>query len=344
MSDDRFDAIDALDALRRVDPLAGNGEEPPDKGSARYDSILERAMATTDTDDVTTTTATPTSHPASASRPTSAAAPMPTARPTRRQPADTGARVPPRRRRVAAAALAVASAILVAGAVTVLRPDSGLSPAAALGRAAEATADVTSLRGTLTEVNPGSQNTTTLEVAGDDMRIETRGTYSDGHVEGSTTVIIGDESTQVALDGSVEYSTIDGDDERLEPFHTASTAVVSAVVDHGEPADLGTETIDRIDATHYRVVPDDAIRRSLADLDPGVLGWFQLGDVDELRSIDIWVADDLIRRVEVASVYSAETTNVPGEHTTRIDLYDFDADIEIEPLAVDPSAPVVGEG
>lgn len=332
MSDD--DGLDALDRLRLLDPLAVNGEQPPVKGSTRYQSILERAMHPTRTDAEAPTPTVPAPTP-----------PGPTTDPGHRPldgtpPARRG-RHGRRRRRATLSVVAAAFAITVGA--TVLRPDSGVSPAAALARAADATADVTSLRGTLTEVDPASESTGSFEVARDDLRFERRGTYADGHLEGSTTVMIGDEVTQVALDGSVERSTIDEDDERLEPFHTSSAAVVAAVVEHGEPADLGTEPIDGTDATHYRIEPDDAVRRSLAALDAGVLGWFQLDDVEQLTSLDIWVADDLIRRVQVVSFSTSETTNTPGERTVTMAFHDFNADIEIEPLAVDPSAPVVGE-
>jgi hypothetical protein len=333
MSDD--DSIDALDALRLVDPLAGDGDGPPAKGSTRYRSILERAMNATDTDDVTPTTTAP-----------AAAAGRPTPDPAH-GPADGNALAPRgrhgRRRRITALSVA-AAALAIAGVVTVLRPDGGVSAAAAITRAAEATADVTSLRGTLTEVDPAHEGTTTVEVAGDDMRFETRGTYADGHVEGSTTVIIDDEVTEVDLDGEVEYSTIDEPGERPAPFGASSTAVVTAALDHGEPVDLGTEEVRGAEATHYRIEPDDAVRRSLAEVAPTELGWFGLEYVDHVTAIDIWVADDLIRRIEVVQDLPADITNVPGEHATTIDFYDFNADIEIEPLAVDPSAPVVGEG
>jgi hypothetical protein len=333
MSDDNdLHAPGALDALGLIDPLAGDGEGPPAKGSTRYVSILERAMNPTDTDDATPTTGAVPSSPDWTSGPAYRPADgSPPERPVRHG----------RRHRLTAVSVA-AAALAVAGIVTGLRPDGGVSPAAALTRAAAATAEVTSLRGTLTEVDPAGERTSVLEVAGDDMRFETRGTYTDGHVEGSTTVVIGDELTQVALDGSVEHSTIDEDDERLEPFHTSSAAVVTAVVEPGEPADLGTEPVDGTEATHYRVEPDDAVRRSLAALDPGVLGWFQIDDVEQLTSIDIWVADGLIRRVELVAFATGESTNLPGERTATIDFHDFNADIEIEPLAVDPSAPVVG--
>ncbi len=56
------------------------------------------------------------------------------------------------------------------------------------------------------------------------------------------------------------------------------------------------------------------------------------------------MADDQIRRIEVTAEHDEDETTTPGEQTTTVEFYDFDADIEIEPLTVDPSARVVGEG
>ncbi|HEX6166358.1 MAG TPA: hypothetical protein VFZ30_06215 [Acidimicrobiales bacterium] len=116
----------------------------------------------------------------------------------------------PRRTRSRAAVAAVAAAVVAATTgVAVLSGGSDPDPAAALTRAAETTAEVTSLRGRFTRVDQYGESHGTLAVAGDDMRIDISGTYTDGRVEGSTTVVIDDQITQVALDGSVEVSTIE---------------------------------------------------------------------------------------------------------------------------------------
>jgi hypothetical protein len=47
-----------------------------------------------------------------------------------------------------------------------------------------------------------------------------------GHVEGSTTVYGRDEIRQTTLDGDVEVTPIESDDQRPAPFEVSSAAVV----------------------------------------------------------------------------------------------------------------------
>lgn len=309
--DEMLTALAGLDPVRLHDAVA---DGPPAPGSTRYDSILERAMEATDVDDT----------PAATTGPT---IPLAGRRRGRRAP-----RRPQRRpSRTVTRALATGAAAVLTAGVVLLRPDGGgTSPAAALTRAAATTAEVTSLRGTLTRVDAYSDTTSTIEVDGDDMRIEVRGTYRDGHVEGSTTVVVGDQITQVALDGSVERSAIGDEDERPHPFGASSAAVVTAALSGGDVRDLGAETVRGVEATHYRIVPDAETREALAALSPGELAWFELEYPDRVTGIDVWVADDLIRRIEVTADLSDDPADDEVD-TTTVDYYDFDADITITP-------------
>lgn len=301
-----------LAAIAAIDPLdTGN---PPAKGSARYDSILERAMQPTfeqtrhrsnDVDD--------TDRPATPARP-----------PSRGQRPSSRAR---------AAVLAVAAAVvtILTASVALLLPGDGVSPAAALTRAAATTREVTSLRAELTREDPYGSHRSHIEVAGDDLRIETRGTYADGHVEGSTTTYSGNQAWEQILGGDVQTYVID-DDERPAPFAASSAAVVTAALRAGDVADLGQEQVGDVEATHYRIDADDAARRALGELSPGQLGWFELEHPAGVRTIDIWVADDLIRRIRVVQQTDGGT-DTPDVVTTTTDFYDFNADIRIEPPA-----------
>jgi len=84
---------------------------------------------------------------------------------------------------------------------------------------------------------------------------------------------------------------------------------------------VGRETVRGVPTTHYRITLDDAARAGLAGLEPGARGWFDLSDPEEVRTVDVWVGGDLIRRMQVQSDDSTSTT----------DYYDFGADIAIEP-------------
>lgn len=305
MNDDEL-----LGALTGLDPMRTGGADagaPPDPRSHRYHQILERAMQLTDVP--------PTNDDA--------------VRPAERTPTPR----PVRRRHRRAAMLAAAAAMIgamVTGAV-VLGVNGGPDPVAALSRAADATAEVTSLRATLTRTGNGQEHRSEIAVSGDDQRIESHGTYADGHVEGSTTVVIDDQITQVALDGSVETSTIDDDSERLRPFAASSAAVVDTVLASGDVTDLGSASVDGIEARHYRLDLDNASRQALAGLDPTQLAWFQLDYPDEITTLDVWVADDLIRRIDITSEVSAD--GEPATVTTRVDYFDFNSDVTISPLS-----------
>lgn len=109
--------------------------------------------------------------------------------------------------------------------------------------------------------------------------------------------------TQVAPDGSAEYGTVDDPEARLRPFAASSAAVVTAAVDHGEAIELGAETVRGTEATHHRIEPDDATRRALGRSGLGALAWFRLDDVERVTSIDVWVADELIRRTEAVAAF-----------------------------------------
>jgi outer membrane lipoprotein-sorting protein len=298
-----------LGALRGLDPVsagAARAGAPPGPGSDRYHQILERAMHPTDL----TLTNDNAVGPAD-----SAPAPPPVRR---------------RYRRVAALAAAAVTVGAVATGVGLLGPDGAPSPAAALSRAADATAEVASLRATLTQTGDGNEHRSEIAVSGADMRIESYGTYADGHVEGSTTVVIDDQITQVALDGSVETSTIGDDSERLRPFAASSAAVVDTVLAGGDVTDLGAESVDGVDARHYRIDLDSATRQALAELDPIELAWFELEYPDEVTNLDVWVAEDLIRRIDITSEISAN--GPPETVTTRVDYFDLNSDVTISPL------------
>jgi hypothetical protein len=107
----------------------------------------------------------------------------------------------------------------------------------------------------------------------------------------------------------------------IKPFGSSSQAVVAAALSAEDVAVVGRETVRGVPTTHYRITLDDAARAALAGLEPGARGWFDLSDPEEVRTVDVWVGGDLIRRMQAQSDDSTSTT----------DYYDFGADIAIEP-------------
>ncbi|HEY7073065.1 MAG TPA: hypothetical protein VH479_23260 [Acidimicrobiales bacterium] len=283
MIDDPMDAqLALLDPARR--------EAPPAPGSVRHASILERAMSATDRD-------------------TATLAPLPEPRSARRR----------HRWRPYAATLAAAVAVAVVAGAALLPRGAGSPDAVSLvSSAAGTTAKVTSLRVSIEHEDQYSSGTGSIEISGNRMRVQVNGTYSDGHTEGSTTVYLGLVSYQQNLDGGTET---DRRDRPLPPFVSSSEAVLDAALSGQDVAVVGQETVRDVPATHYRITLDATARAALAGVDPEKLAWFDLENPDQVRTVDVWVGDDLVRRLRVTgddgSVRSAE-------------YYDFGADIRIQ--------------
>ena len=290
MIDDPMDAhLAALDPSRR--------EAPPAPGSVRHASILERAMSGTGTTPL---------------------ASVPASEPARRRPRR------PRHLAATATAVAVALVAVVACAAVLLRGPDDPDPLSVVSSAADTTAEVTSFRVTLDTHDQYSDGTGTIEVDGDRMRVQVSGTYRDGPLEGSTTVYIGLDSYEERLDGGRETARLD---QPMAPFGSASQAVLAAALSGHDVAVAGQETVRGVPATHYRIILDDASRTALADLGPEMLGWFGLVDPDQVRTIDVWVGGDLIRRLRVQSLIEG------AESVRTAEYYDFGAAIDIQPPA-----------
>jgi hypothetical protein len=269
-----------LTELRRLDPALRDA--PPAPGSVRYDTILERAMSLQ--------TADPTTH-------------------TSTQP-----QRPPRSRRWltwAAAGTGVAASVLTT--VVVLGGDS-TSAAAAVLTAAERVENVVTLRGTThSEIKTGGASNTTIEANGADMKIVTRddiGTVS--------TTIVGGIAYESNSDGTHNKGAVSADNS-LAPFAEATGNVVQAALDGADVTDKGTERVRGADATHYRVKLTTESRRALAALPAGQTAWFEVEHPEQITSIDIWTAGDLIRRIAVDQ----------PERRTLTEFYDFGQPVTI---------------
>jgi hypothetical protein len=281
--DDPMDAqLAALDPSRR--------EAPPAPGSVRHASILERAMSGTDTD-------------------TTTLAPVPEPAPARRSS---------RRYRYVGAAAAAALVAVVAGAVLTGRGADDSDPISVVSSAAEATGEVTSFRASFEEETDYSVSTGTIEVNGDRFRVEVSDTSKeDGHVEGTTTIVIGRHAWEMLPDGSTHTSTSGG---HTKSFGSSSQAVVAAALSGEDVAVVGRETVRGEPTTHFRITLDDTARSALAGLEQRTLGWFGLNFPVVVHTVDVWVGGDLIRRIQVETDYTS----------TTIEYYDFGAAIDIQ--------------
>jgi uncharacterized membrane protein len=271
-----------LTELRKLDPALRDA--PPAPGSVRYDTILERAMSL-QTPDTNTHTNTQTQRPRRSRRWMTWAA------------AGTG----------------VAASVLTT--VVVLGGHSTSASAAVL-TAAEHTEKVVTLRGTTQEeIKTGGASTSTIEANGADMKI-----VEQDDIGTINTTIVGGiayESTSDS-DGTPHKNT--GPNEHgLAPFAEATGNVARAALEGADVTDKGTEQVRGADTTHYQVKLTAESRRALAALPAGQTAWFEVEHPDQITSIDIWTAGDLIRRI---------TVDQPERRTTT-EYYDFGQPVTI---------------
>jgi hypothetical protein len=272
---------DLIDLLGDLDPVGA--DETPEPGSPRYHRILETAMNTT-TDNTT------------------ADRRVADASGERRAPGGSvdsptfwGSRSS--RLFVAAAALVV----LAVGAMT-LRPGGTPSAEAQIRSAAEELGEIESLRATLTtNEEDGTVRTSTADIAGDRYAIVDQFFAHNGDlVESGYTVIdgIAYQSENGVLIGSGPAEPTDW----LTPFADASAQVIAAAVTGAEITDLGETEIDGITVDRFLLTMTDESRAALAELTPHELAWFELEYPQDVVSIEVWVADDLIHVLTMTPV------------------------------------------
>lgn len=286
-----------LDALAALDPTAA--DSPPVPGSTRYLSMLENAMTRT-------TDLVPTDDPTSEDN-----------RVTRT-----------RRPRGLAIALAAAAVVALIVGIVVVGPGSDPAPASAaeaLAQAAETTGDATTLRAEATYERPDSTSRLTVDVDGTDFRMETHSTNADGHEERARTVVIG--NTVWDEDGKRTAPS----EELNAPYAPSSEAVVNSIIDGSTLEDLGNDDVRGISARHIRATLTPTSRLALSALSPSQVAMFELEYPDDVDTLDLWIADDLIRRIRVPVNEGTDPSGEPQTKVATIEFYDFGADITIAP-------------
>lgn len=185
--------------------------------------------------------------------------------------------------------VAAASLLAVGGVVgaSMLTP---VSPAVAMGAAADRLAAATSghLEGTWTYPD-GSESTATADFAGAALRIDV--TRQDpGQTRRTTSFIAVRDRTWQRLDGVWRLVRTG---EPQYPFAQASAAVVRAVV----AGDNITTSTDDSGGTTYTVVVDPPVQKALLALRPGELSWFELEHPQVDSRIAITVTDNGISKI-----------------------------------------------
>ncbi len=266
-------------------------DPPPAPGSSRYDSILERAMTTTSDQ----TSETDDDGPDRLRRPTTAVS-------TSRR----------RRWAVVGAAAAVAAAVT---AVVLVGPGSDAPPASAseaLAQAAATTGEATSLRIAATYDRPEGTTTLTGVSDGEDYQLDFVRRSPDGTESRESTVVIGDT---VWEDGTSRTAP---PEERNAAFAPSPEAVVDAILD-------GSTT------RHIRATLTPTSRDALRSLSPTQVAMFELEYPDGVDTIDLWIADDLIRRIRIPLDQGTGEDGRPQEEIATVEFYDFGAEVDIVP-------------
>lgn len=218
------------------------------------------------------------------------------------------------RRRMTWAAIGTGVAASMLATVVVVMGGNTTSANAAVLTAAERTEKVITLRGTTqSEIKTGGTSRSTVEANGSDLKIVTQD--DNGTV---TTTIVGDTIYETNSDGTRSKISIPPA-PRLAPYADATGTVVRAALDGANVTDKGSEQVHGVDTTHYHVTLTAASRRALDALPPAQTAWFEVEHADQITSVDIWTAGDLIRRIAVDQ----------PERRTMTEFYDFGQPVTI---------------
>jgi hypothetical protein len=235
------------------------------------------------------------------------------------------------RRRFVAPAAAAAAVLATLFGIATFGPERSLSPVAALEEAGENTGAAETHRTEyVREQDDGSLSVIRTEHRGRDERrtysvIEPDGTERTDAVESDEfRVFIGDRGW------TAEDAAGDGvpvrPEERNAPYAESSAAILDAAVSESTVTEVGVDDVRGVEATHYRVRLDAEAVRRLEQLPANQLSGFELEYPAEVRSLDVWIADGYVRRINVKQNFEA-----PGSTGTTVEFYDFGADITIEP-------------
>ena len=304
MTDDTQASDGPIEDLRQDDALIGalaaldptTADRPPVPGSTRYLSILEVAISRV-----------PELTQADAATGTNEVAGH-------------------RRHRRLAASVAAAAIVALAVGIAVVAPGSDPAPASAakaLAKAAETTGEVTAIRVEATYERPGTTNRLVAEVNGTDQRIKAIVTNADGSEERATIVVIDDTIWE---DGAKRTAV---PEELNAAYAPSSVAVVEAILDGSTLEDLGDEDVRGQSARHIRATLTPASRSALSALSPSQVAMFELEYPEAVNTLDVWIADDLIRRIVVTIEADGGNNGEPSTNVATVEFYDFGADISI---------------
>lgn len=242
----------------------------------------------------------------------------------------------PRRWWLGAAAAAVAT-LTVGATVLVDFGGDGPSVKAAILEAASNLGDVRSLEATVVSAHasgPTPPGDLTLD---DTSPVTVR--FSGRSAELVLGPVADGGGTSVIVDG-YEYQTANGVttrrpldyDEWPGNYASATLAVLQILTEAASPQETGSERVSGLEADRFDIEMSSSAAAALGRLSAEDLAWFELEYPDEVDRVSVWVADELIVKIEVHSAYEVDDDNgdIYQASLTRTTFSNFNADFTIE--------------
>jgi hypothetical protein len=204
----------------------------------------------------------------------------------------------PRPRRVRWAAGAAAAIVAAgAGAVVVWGSGDEQTAEAAVRAAAEALDEVTSFQAEVVEEGGDfSALTARLRVDGDDFEFKLDSREHDGRIEHSVITVVDGVQYLTIEDGPPERSTLAPEDGLDSPYGRLSGALLAAL-EGADVDEAGPEVVAGVDTIRYDITLTERSVAALSALAPELPGFEDPHGVDRMS---VWVADDLVYRIDVA--------------------------------------------
>lgn len=120
-------------------------------------------------------------------------------------------------------------------------------------------------------------------------------------------------ATSVGIDeqGKKLISTVDDKSESASLANSTEHMLRAALSDRGA-TEKGRQDVRGVSTVHYRVSLSEKAQAELAGLAPKERAWFGLETTSIFYTLDVFLADGLIRRIELH-----------GRYFTTVDFYDF---------------------
>jgi hypothetical protein len=245
----------------------------------------------------------------------------------------------PNRGRWRRAAGIAAASIAVIGGFRFLQSNHDHTAQAAIIEAAEGMAEVDSYEGWTSQIDPPQREIVRMQVSGDDAEVVGENPLPDGSFQVDVFTFVDGVLYETIGDG--ETTSTPRPDLHIPDYAEASSAVLLAIIDDVTISDHGPEEINGVTNERYTLTLDAASRAALEALPLEITALFgldlSLDSATTTLEITVWIADDLIHRIDVTHDY--HEPGLPGHpetsrFTQRTEYFNFNGTITITPPPV----------